>query len=562
MKLKLGSKIFGSLSILVLLIMIVSYLGISGINKVKREYSTLVKENMSLLTHVEKARALKLEQVSTVRGYLLFKDESFPGIFEDLKGQIEDNYRDIEAVIKTQSDKNFLAELKKEDDDYYSTVEEVFKLTRLKKFEEATTRAVEGRQHVEEIKAITYNWSNTVEKTNEEAVTIVNDHIKHKIILSTTLVIISAIISGILCVLLIKYVSRPLVNLVKASQKVAQGDLSQEIRIFRTGDEIQDLTSNFSIMVKNLRQMIIKFSETSEQLAASSQELSASSEEVVKISEQIANNIAELAKGTTEQAQSSEEGNIKISEISSGLKKITLDMNNSEKLTDSSLERVSKGEESVKYQENKMYESKEVTTNVKEVLVLLEEKSKEIGNIVGVIKEISEQTNLLSLNAAIESARAGEHGRGFAVVADEVKKLAEETSNSVIQVGEIINSIQALINQSVLEANRAEKAIEQQERALAETVEVFRGIQEESVIISSNIKTVTNFSEKLSENATETGDAINNIASIAQETAANTEQVSAATEEQTASIQQIASSAEELAKLAEELQVIVKEFNL
>lgn len=562
MRLKISVKILGSFILLTLLMALVSYIGISATSNAQNKYNTVIDVNLPIEALVEEARGLNLEQVAAVRGYLLYKDEKYPALFNDLSKELEDVYKEIEEKIKTNESKALLFKLKKANADYNTVSQSVFSLVKSRNNEEAISKAEQGRVHVEEIKKVTNDWNKWAEDLNAGIVKDVDDNIRANRTTSLIIVIISLVLSIGIGIVLTRNISNPIASLTKVANLVAAGDLTQSVPVIKTKDEVKDLSLAVTTMVKNLKDMIVKVSETSQLLASSSEELAVSSEEVVKISEQVAVTITDLAKGASEQAQSTEKGNAKIIEIIDGFDKITSDMDVSQKLTEKSLERVNDGEKSVVYQELKMNEGKQIALNVMEVLVSLSEKSKEIGNIVGVIKGISDQINLLSLNAAIEAARAGEHGRGFAVVADEVKKLSEQTSSSVIQVGEIIQHIQQLIGQSVLEANKEELAILEQEKALNETIKAFKGIQEEANSIADNIRKVTSFTSNLNKNAKQAGDAISNIASIAQETAASTEEVSASTEEQTSTVQQIAGSAEELARLADDLQVNIQKFRL
>lgn len=562
MRIKISVKILGSFIILTLLMALVNYISISGTSSTQSKYNTIIDENLPVEVLVQKARGLKLEQIAAIRGYLLYNDEKYPEIYNSLNMELENVYGEIDKKIKTDESKELLTKLRKAHEEYNTGAQSIFGLVRSGNIKEAMAKAEQVRLQVDEMKKITDDWSSWVADVNAGIVKDINDNIKADRNISTLIVVISLIISMGMGIILTRNISNPVVRLTKVANQVASGDLTQSVPVLKTRDEMQDLAGAVSAMVKNLKQMIVKVSETSQLLASSSEELAVSSEEVVKISEQVANTITDLAKGASVQAQSTEKGNEGIIQIIDGLNKITLDMDNSQKLTENSLGRVDDGEKSVKYQELKMNEGKQIALSVREVLISLSQKSKEIGNIVEVIKGISDQINLLSLNAAIEAARAGEHGRGFAVVADEVKKLSEQTSSSVVQVGEITNHIQKLIEQSVLEANKEEQAIIEQEIALSETIKAFRGIQEEANSIAHNIKNVTAFTNNLNKNAKQAGDAISSIACIAQETAASTEEVSASTEEQTSTIQQIAGSAEELAKLADELQVSVQRFKL
>lgn len=363
----------------------------------------------------------------------------------------------------------------------------------------------------------------------------------------------------VIMILLINSVIKPVITIAEVTKKVSGGDLTVKVDI-KNNDEVGTLASNFNNMIDKMRAILIEMRDVSTTVTESSDRMKLSSNDVSKVSEQVAVAITELARGASEQAISTETGNKKIIDIVEGLSKINEDMDSSTKLAERALETVGLGEKSVRYQETKMDESKHVVNSVSEAVSSLADKSKEIGEIIEVIKGIADQTNLLSLNAAIEAARAGEHGKGFAVVAEEVRKLAEQSGLSVKRIGEIIKEVQSGVSQSVSEMSRAETAIHEQEKALVEAVKAFKGISDVVVAITSKIKDVSEASNTLNKDARQAGDAINDIASIAQETAASTEEVAASTEEQTSAIHQISSAAEELADLSNKLQQSIKRF--
>lgn len=374
--------------------------------------------------------------------------------------------------------------------------------------------------------------------------------------------LICIIIAAIVAFMFSNSVSKPLKNLAESAKAISTGDLTQEVHIVKSKDEIGQLTLYFSDMLNNLRSLISQVKDMSGNVAASSEEMMASSEEVSKTSEQIANAVSDLAKGALEQAASSEEGNVKLIEVINGLNDIAADMIKSEELSNGAKDSVEDGKKSVEYQRIKMSENKQVSNGVADAISSLSEKSAEIGSILLVIKSISEQTNLLALNAAIEAARAGEHGRGFAVVSDEIRKLAEQSSSSVNKIDSIIEEVQISVEQAVNEMKKAKVVVEDQEKALFDTVSAFEKISEAVTIIHDYINKVSKETKILTVNANNTGDAINNIASISQETASSTEEVAASTEEQTSIIHQIAESAESLSAIANELQESINKFLL
>ncbi len=274
-------------------------------------------------------------------------------------------------------------------------------------------------------------------------------------------------------------------------------------------------------------------SEFTEVFCVSSNEIVSSTNQLGSSIDQVSSAVSELAKGATQQAVSTEDGHKAISQIVDGISFITEEMKTSEELAENTKQAVEVAEGSIKYQKSKMLESKKVIGNVEAVVNNLLVKSQEIEQITLAIKDIAGHTNLLSLNAAIEAARSGEHGKGFAVVAGEIKKLAEQAQISVKQITDIITDVQGSVSNAVNEIRRIEAVAVEQETALDKTTDVFVDIGSSVDSVVDNVKSVYISANLLDQEAKRTGDLMNDIAAVANENAACTQEIYASLEEQT-----------------------------
>ncbi|WP_420806012.1 methyl-accepting chemotaxis protein [Bacillus kwashiorkori] len=315
-------------------------------------------------------------------------------------------------------------------------------------------------------------------------------------------------------------------------------------------------------MITNFQTMIKQIAKVSEIVTNHSGELSKSANDVKLGSEQVVATMQELASGSERQASNSSELAKIIEAFASKLQEAN---QNGETVKQSSNLVISMTAEGNQLMEESTKQMEQIDQIVKDVVVKvqnLDVQSRQISDLVHVIKDIADQTNLLALNAAIEAARAGEHGRGFAVVADEVRKLSEQVALSVKDITNIVGNIQKE-NDNVTNALQiGYEEVEQGLVKISSTNNTFHSISDSVNDMVNNIQTISSALSEMAKESDEMNQSIQEIASIAEESAAGIEQTSAATEETSASMEEITVSTEQLSKLAGELNELIRQFKL
>ena len=538
MNLKIGTKLGIAFGFMLLMIIAVIFFGVGATRKVNQSVEEIAKGSYVKTVYAFQASKALDDVAGSIRMLVLLKDGNSITLekqkIEEARGRYREAMKKIEDAEKSEQGIKLLENMKVVITPAAQINNKVIDLALAQKKDEATAlllkEAIPLTQKVKEaFDAQAKFQEENVDATYKKSMTVYSRTKWFQLIMGVISVILGFLAAGYLS----RNFTTRIIRVANTMSRIADGDLTTQLKIY-ADDEIGELGRSINRMVISMSAMMSSISNTasnlassanmlnvvSEQTASNSEEVAAQAGTVVTACEEMVATSAGIAENCNAAASSSKQGSDLVTDGVAVVQETVTGMNR-------------------------------IAERVRETAATLQRlgaRSDQIGEIVGTIEDIADQTNLLALNAAIEAARAGEQGRGFAVVADEVRALAERTTKATKEIAQMIKAIQ---NETTGAVSAMEEGVSEVERGTTDAAKsgtALDHILSQISAISMEINQIATAAEEQTATTTEITNNIQMITEVVQLSASCSNDA--------------AGAAKDLLTHAEELQRYVAQFKL
>ncbi|MGE5673547.1 MAG: methyl-accepting chemotaxis protein [Mycobacterium leprae] len=417
--------------------------------------------------------------------------------------------------------------------------------------------------------------------------------LKTKGVVANTLIVMVAaalLLGAVLTFFLTRSIVRPLRRLVDALGGITRGDGDLRTRLAANAkDETGEVAREFNQFVSQVHSIVTEVSHLTGSVAGESEQLSATSANAADATGDAGRAVAKVGESAAFQAQAAakaahtiHELQLAVQQIASGaadtagevqravallgqvngvIDRMAQNAGDASADTQKAMTTARAGADVVKQTIDGMARIREATGVSAGKIKDLEQLSARVGEINQLISGIAQQTNLLALNAAIEAARAGEHGRGFAVVADEVRKLAERSTTSAREIGDLIGEIQARTAEAVTAMDAGSVEVEAGSKLAADSGEGLQEILQVVAQAAESLYSISTAAQEARTSAVQLAEAFNSVAAVTEENTAATEEMAAGMDQVAHLMAEVADHSQANSGAAQEVSASIEELN-